>query len=234
MAWDDVTGMGLDISKVKKAREEEMHFFKNMGAYTRVDKSEVELNGGKLVDVRWLVINKGDMACPNHRSRLVGREFNNHRDDSLYAATPPLESHRVVISHAATNMLGRSDGGRELMVNDVSRAYFYAPARRALYMKLPAEGTEALPNQVGNLGFCVYGTRDAARGWQGNLSAHLISLGFEQGRGHPAVFVHRARYILTIVHGDDCVSSSTGEYLDWLEGELGKKYAIKTQRLRKP
>ena len=204
-----------------------------MGGYTRVDKSEVELNGGKLVDARWLDINKGDMACPNYRARLVGREFNNHRDDSLYEATLPLESLRVVISHAATNLPGRSDGGRELMVNDVSRAYFYAPARRALYMKLPAEDAEALPNQVGKLNVCLYGTRDAARGWHENLSAHLISLGFVQGKGHPAAFVHRTRDILTIVHGDDYVSSSTGENLDWLEGELEKKYAIKTQRLRK-
>ena len=31
MAWGDVTGMGLDISRVKKAREEEMHFFKGDG-----------------------------------------------------------------------------------------------------------------------------------------------------------------------------------------------------------
>lgn len=58
--------------------------------------------------------------------------------------------------------------------------------------------------------------------------------GFEQGQGHPAVFVHRRNGLLTVVHGDDYVSSATGCELDWLEAELGKRYAIKTQRLRRP
>ena len=50
----------------------------------------IETGGGKLVGTTWLDVSKGDMAAPNYRSRRVGREFNTHKDDSLYAATPSL------------------------------------------------------------------------------------------------------------------------------------------------
>ncbi len=68
---------------------------------------------------------------------MVGREFNVGRDDALYAATPPLEALRVVISHAATHSRGRAR--RSVMVNDVRRAYFYAKIQRDVYIELPEE-----------------------------------------------------------------------------------------------
>ena len=46
--------------------------------------------------------NKGDIANPIMRSRLVGREFNVGKDDSLYASTPPLEAIRLLLSCTAT------------------------------------------------------------------------------------------------------------------------------------
>ena len=65
---------------------------------------------GKLIDVRWIDTNKGDTANPNSRSRLVGREFNTYRDDAIYAATPPLEALRLIISHAAVIRHGGGHG----------------------------------------------------------------------------------------------------------------------------
>ena len=58
--------------------------------------------GVTIIDLRWIDINKGDYDSPNYRSQLVGLEFNTHKDDSLYGATPPLEVLRLIISHAAT------------------------------------------------------------------------------------------------------------------------------------
>ena len=105
---------------------------------------------------------------------MVGREFNVERDDSLYAATPPLESLRVILSWAATI---RRDGGprREIMINDVRRAYFYAKTKRDVYVRLPKEDPDAAEGLLGKLNLCLYGTRDAAKSWQETLSAHLIS-----------------------------------------------------------
>ena len=48
------------------------------------------------------------------------------------------------------------------MINDVSRAYFYAKCTRDLYVELPAEDPDAHPDFIGNLRLCLYGTRDAA------------------------------------------------------------------------
>ena len=63
------------------------------------------------------------------------------------------------MSRAAT-----TDGyQRELMINDVRRAYFYAKATRELYVELPSEDVESARGDiVGRLRLCLYGTRDAA------------------------------------------------------------------------
>ena len=96
---------------------------------------------GENIGLRWIDINKGDYDSPNYRSRLVGRELNTCKDDSLYAATPHPETLRLNVSHAATIRRGGWSKGRhwreahrEMMVNDVSRAYFYAPATRSLFI----------------------------------------------------------------------------------------------------
>ena len=69
------------------------------------------------------------------RSPLVGKEFREEPDQGLFAATPPLEALRLVISHAATI----SEDRRVIMSNDVSRAFFHAPATRLMYIELPPE-----------------------------------------------------------------------------------------------
>ena len=78
---------------------------------------------------------------------------------------------------------------------------------------------------------CLYGTRDAAKGWQDTLSEHLLSIGFKQGRGFPSVFYHEARDLRLLVHGDDYMSSGFDSDLDWLQSELGTRFDIKTQRI---
>ena len=166
-------------------------------------------------------MNKGDIGRPNIRCRLVGKEFRTTPDDALYASTPPLEALRAIISRAATvNDLGQE---REVMINDVSRAYFYAEATRCMYIELPKEDPLYDPNMLGRLRLCLYGTRDAALNWQQTLSNHLVEAGFKRGIGHPSVFHHPKKDIWTLVHGDDYCSAGTAEALDWMEDLLSKK-----------
>ena len=80
--------------------------------------------GGKIVSVKWLYTNKGDRGFPNYRSRLVAREYNGSKDDTLDASTPPLEALRMIVSHAHTIDPAKPQDRREIMVNDVRRAYF--------------------------------------------------------------------------------------------------------------
>ena len=117
------------------------------------------------------------------------------------------------------------------MINDVSRAYFYAKAVRDLYIELPSGDPEATEDQLGKLNVCLYGTRDAAKCWQTTLSDQLVSLGFIKGKGHPSVFWHPVYDIRTLVHGDDYVSSGDSTDLKWLEAGLAKSYKIKTQTI---
>ena len=167
-----------------------------MGVYTRVPRSEQAQTGGKIITTRWVDVNKGDSANPNYRSRLVGKEFKTGVDDTLFAATPPIEALRLIVSRAATTIEDSDKGEtRELMVNDVSRAYFYAKATRCIYVELPIEDADGSPDQLGRLVLSMYGTRDGAVNWQDTLSEHLVKAGFVRGVGHPAVFIHKKRDI---------------------------------------
>ena len=49
----------------------------------------------------------------------------------------------------------------------------------------------------------MYGTRDAADGWQEEYSTSLIALGFTQGRASPCLFAHR------VIEIADCTAQST-------------------------
>ena len=90
---------------------------------------------------------------------------------------------------------------------------------------------DAGPDVLGNLELCLYGFRDAAKGWQETLSAQLGSCGFRRGVGHPAVFWHPDRDIMTVVHGDDYVSSGRQTDLDWMEIQLQAAYEIQKLEL---
>ena len=182
-----------------------------------------------MIGTKWIDVNKGDFDNPRIRCRLVGKEFRTGPDDALYASTPPLEALRVILSRAATVDVGGSE--REIMVNDVSRAYFYAKMTRPLYIEIPSEDPKASPELLGRLRLCLYGTRDAALNWQQTLSDHLVENGFVRGVGHPSVFHHSTRDIWTLVHGDDYCSAGAPTDLDWMQAMLAKKYEIKTQRI---
>ena len=65
-----------------------------------------------------------------------------------------------------------------LMINDVRRAYLYAKVQRDVYIELPKEDPDHGKELLGKLKVCLYGTRDASKGWQETLSAHVESFGF--------------------------------------------------------
>ena len=91
---------------------------------------------------RWIDVNKGDSTnCKKrsrYRCRFVAEEFNTGDEDGPFASTPPLEALRLIISDAATR---DQEEGRVIVVNDVARAFFEAPARRTICVELPKEET---------------------------------------------------------------------------------------------
>lgn len=108
VANDDVSGAETVPELVVEARAEEMMYFKKMKVYDIVPESGQTETGGKIIGTMCVDVNKGETVNLNCTSRLVGREFNVGRDDSVYAATPPLEALRMVLSNAATKGQGQS------------------------------------------------------------------------------------------------------------------------------
>ena len=157
-AYDDLTGAELDPALMKEARREEIKFFRGRKVYEKVDIAESwRVTGAGPIGVRWVDINKGDSVNPKYRSRLVAEEFNTGVRPDLYAATPPSECLRLLLSKLAT------DKTLKLMYADVSRAYFYAKAIRPVYVQLTDEDVEeGDEGKCGKLLMSMYGTRDAA------------------------------------------------------------------------
>ena len=173
-------------------------------------------------------INKGDSANPNYRSRLVAKEFDTGVCPELYAATPPSECLRIMLSKTAS---ARSQGVR-LMYADVSRAYFYARAVRPVFVKLPDEDmAERAECRCGKLMMSMYGTRDAALNWALEYCDTLQAAGYAQGKANPCLFYHAELNVSVMVHGDDFVAVGPDQHLDSIKTSLSDKYKIKIVQL---
>ena len=229
IAVDDQSGEPLVPALVRKARMEEMEYFRSMKVYRKVPIAEcIETTGHKPIAVRWVDINKGDTVNHNYRSRLVAKEFRGNDDDrpEWFAATPPSECLKIMLHKLASNKKYK------LSYADVSRAYFYAPAVRPVYVKLPDEDKlEGDENMCGELRVSMYGTRDAAMNWATEYGETLKQAGFVQGKHSACLFYHEGKDVAVMVHGDDFVAVGDPKHLAETEAILAKKYKIKVEKL---
>ena len=126
-AWDDVSGMELGPTKVREAREMEMQYYETMQVYDKVPLSQCwERTGKPPLKARWIDTDKGT----RYRSRWVAKQFKGSDTGDWFAATPPIQALRALLSDVACGQ------GKGLMVCDVSRAFFYAPVQRELCVEL--------------------------------------------------------------------------------------------------
>ena len=87
---------------------------------------------------------------------------------------------------------------------DVKKAYFYAPAKRRVFVEIPAEAR--LPGDgdvVGLLCRSLYGTRGAASNWAEAYTVVWEGLGFVKGSSSQCSFYCVKRKLRIAVHGDD-------------------------------
>ena len=159
-----------------------------MGVWRHVPRDECFQNTGKPpIKLRWIDINKGDDTSPLYRSRIVAKEINTHARPDLFAATPPVEYIKYLVSRAASGQ-HKAQLDR-IMLQDIGKAYFHAPATRDIYIELPTE--DAQEGMVGKLEKSLYGTRDAAMNWAAAYTTVLIEMGFTKGTSSPCSFVHK-------------------------------------------
>ena len=235
---DTTTGQVLNPKLVMAARLKELEYFESKGVWIRRPRSEcIRKTGKRPISVKWVDTNKGDDDNPNYRSRLVAREIRLTGEDPIFAPTPPLESVRMVLSLAATDLPGepkhdrRGDSERRTQVSiiDISRAYFNAKKdmdKDPTYVELPEEDDGKAAGMCGLLRVHMYGTRAAADGWHGEYSTFMKSLGFVMGDASACVFRHRSRRLTSSVHGDDFTTAGPKEELDWLKSEMEKRYEL--------
>ena len=104
---DDLTGQALPPALCKAARNEELAYFQSKGVWELRKVAEaLQRTGRRPISVRWVEVNKGDTENPRIRSRLVAREIRGPGQEACFAPTPPLESLRMVLSYAVSDIQG--------------------------------------------------------------------------------------------------------------------------------
>jgi hypothetical protein len=159
----------------------------------------------------------------------VAKEIISDRREDLFAATPPLEALKVLISAAMTEGIGyrkgREEFGMKLEFIDIKMAYLQAEAKREIFVELPREDSET--GMCAKLVKAMYGTRDAAQNWEITYRRAHEEWGFQVGRASPCVMYHPKREIRLVVHGDDFTALGWEAELDWYRGILTRKFDVK-------
>ena len=198
---------------------------KKKGLWTVVPRKQA--GGKKVTSVKWVDTNKGTEEEPLIRSRLVARDFrvaDRDRED-LFAATPPWELKKLLMSHAAY----RGDGvRRKILLIDVKKAHLNPMCKDEVYVELPQE-LGVGPDQVGKLEYWLYGFRPAAAAWENHYADKLQSVGFRRGAATPVAFYHEKKDVNLVVHGDDFTFVGGDDSLDWVESNMKRWYEVKVR-----
>lgn len=175
--------------------------------------------------------NRGDTQNPNIRCRYVAKGLALTKTDEFFAAMPPLEAMRMLISFVASGRVG-STGDREVLIIDAREAHLHVCPDRDVFVRPPPEIRRK--GRCGWLRRCLYGTRDAPAMWEAYYAADLINHGFIRGIASPCVFVHATkdlRYLRCMVHGDDSVVAGMEEDLKWVKERMEESFLIKVAGL---
>ena len=195
--YDDITQRPLKYERVLEARMDEIRALQDMGVWEVVPLSQcISKTGKRRIRGRWVDVNKGDDQNENYRSRYVAMEIKHQHGAStregLFAAMPPLESMRILLSHVASHR--DASTGYKLMFVDISKAYLHAHVlSENIYVALPEEMN--MPDMCGRLIMALYGTRQAARAWEEEYAQTLVNAGFRRGLANPCMFWHVERDI---------------------------------------
>lgn len=99
VVWDDVSGAILDPKEVRRAREEEIKYVRDMGLHEKVPINECYMETGKApISIRSIVINNGDESNPILPVQ-IGSPRNQHpQERRSRRGTPHLEALKLILS----------------------------------------------------------------------------------------------------------------------------------------
>ena len=135
----------------------------------------------------------------------------------LFAATPPLETLKLLLSWTASQADDEIDNPMCVLYVDVRRAYFHAPVKQEVYVELPDEDKHAGEDACGRLRLSLYGMRESASNWEEAYSTFLESVGFAKVKASTCCFYNDSRQIRNVVHRDDFVAVGREKDLLWME-----------------
>ena len=142
----------------------------------------------------------------------------------MFAATPPLEGKRLLVSRAVTRRKDR----KKLRFTDVKKAHLNPECFEDVFIELPEEAGR--PEGVcGKLRFWLYGFRKAASAWEDMYAKRFEQAGFGRGRSCGVLFQHPARDVQCVVHGDDFTFCGLEEDLDWITELMKMWFQIKVR-----
>ena len=177
--FDEYTGDKLPAELFQKAIVDEIDYFARI-VWDIVTPEDIKQDPqAVLVGGRWVLCNKGNATQPKVRARHVANEVNHYDDAQYFAATPPLESIRLLLSKFAQR--SKANPNLKLGFLDVTKAYFHASPTRSVYVRVPKR-TGLPPGIYGKLKRCCYGTRDAGALWEECCARALVDLGFTRGK----------------------------------------------------
>ena len=163
MHWDDNNGGWLDPEVCAKARREEVEYIPSpQDVHQSVSREVCLPETGRAPIKTGVGTDKGTTREAQH-AREVGRE---EVQDAREAGAA-----RVDVAPGA------------------ARVYFHAPARRRVFVELPPEDYHPGDEHVcGLLQYSLYGTRDAAQNWEGELAWTLNDLKLTRESACPCVW----------------------------------------------
>ena len=151
--YDSVTGASLSSELCEEAMQLEIKYMKEMNVYTFCEHGAVKDRGLTPIGTRWVFTNKGDTEHPFIRARLVAQETKRTTSMDLtdtfmtFAATPPVEGVRFLLSRAVTGEKKRNSQDELVMAFlDISRAHFHSPVRRKVAIRMQGDSIMPIRN----------------------------------------------------------------------------------------
>ena len=179
---------------------------------------------------RWVDVNKGGVQMEVYRSRYVEMELKHQYGgatrDGLFAAMPPLEEMRLLLSYVASRQNRKFP--HKLMFIDISKAYLHADVLNdSIYVELPGEMN--MPNMCGRLLRALDGARQSARAWEVEYTKTLKGVDFQSEKCNPCMYYHLRRVVRVLIHGDDFTVAGNDSELKYVAEVFHNKYKTKVR-----
>ena len=225
-AFDERTGAKLPHEKVIKARERELNKMIEHDVKSDMTWEVVKMKKLKIVRSRWV---DGWKALPDDehgvRSRCVAQEINNGPRDDVYAGTPPLKAHRIVLSSAATRRPGSPNHTKLVARYDVSVAFFHAKGTGGIAVIPPKDVYDG--EHLWYLNKAMNGTREASKQWTQYVIDSTTAGGFQVVKSVPGLYFHPEWMVTLSCHGDDFLAEGEGADLDKLDELMKQHFEVK-------